>query len=137
MTLHVGSEHAEALQAMINGLPAYLKAPSADHLTANDYPYVILWVPGGVVSSDRLAVAPHRRDIRFQTTTVAIADDQVRWAVAKVRDSLAMQRPDVDGWQCSRIDHPSNMAATEDDSVPDRTIFTAMDSWHFVATRVS
>lgn len=134
MTLHTGSEHAEALQAMVVGLPAYLYAPASDKLTDDDYPYVILWVPGGVVSSERLALSPHKRDIRFQTTVVALSDDQARWAVAKVRDSLAMRRPTVAGWQCSRIEHVSNVAASRDDSVADRQVYTSLDFWHFVTT---
>lgn len=137
MTLHQGSEHAEALQAMITGLPAYLSAPTTDHFTDADWPFVILWVPGGVVSSERLALSPHKRDIRFQTTTVALRDDQARWAVAKVRDSLAMARPVVAGWQCSRIEHVSDIAASEDDSVAGRTVLTAMDFWHFTTSRVA
>ena len=137
MTLHGGSEHAEALQAMIVGLPAYLAAPTSDKFTDKNYPYVILWVPGGVVSSERLALGPHRRDIRFQSTVVATSDDQARWAVAKVRDSLAMRRPVVTGWQCNRIEHTSDIAAAEDDSVAGRKVFTSLDFWHFVTSRVS
>lgn len=137
MTLHAGSEHAEALRALVIGLPSYLAAPVSDKFTDADYPYVILWVPGGRVSSERLALAPHRRDIRFQSTVVATSDDQARWAVAKVRDSLAMARPVVASWTCSRIEHTSDVAASEDDSVAGRKVFTALDFWHFVARRIS
>lgn len=137
MTLHVGSEHAEALQAMIVGLPAYLYAPASDKFDDDDYPYVILWVPGGIVSSERLALAPHRRDIRFQSTIVATSDDQARWAVSHVRDSLALQRPTLTGWQCSRIEHVSDMAAAPDDTVPGRQVLTSLDFWHFVTSRVA
>lgn len=135
MTLHTGSEHAEALQAMVVGLPAYLSAPASDKLTDDAYPYVILWVPGGVVSSERLAPSPHKRDIRFQSTVVALSDDQARWGVAKVRDALAMQRPVVAGWECDRIGHTSDVASSEDDSVAGRIVFTAIDFWHFVTRR--
>lgn len=137
MTLHAGSEHAEALQAMVTDLPAYLAAPASDHFTDGDYPYVILWVPGGVVSSERLGLAPHRRDIRFQSTVVALSDDQARWGAARVRDALAMRRPIVAGWQCSRIEHSSGIAAAQDDTVPGRSVFTVIDFWHVVTSRVA
>lgn len=129
MTLQYGSEHANAIAALIASMPTYLNAPDPATLTDAQFPYVVLIVPDGVRTSERLAGRPDQRTVYFQTRVVGFRDDQVRWAQAKVADALAGARPGVAGFGSNVIHKTSSIAPARDDDAGARSIFTAVDTW--------
>lgn len=128
-TLVYGSEHVTALAALITALPAFPGAPSVEDLSDDDFPYVVLYVPPGVRSTSRMGGRHTDRTLYFQTTVVAISDDQARWAQGKVSDALAGAKVTVPGRSSSYVRSIASNAATKDQSVKNRTVWTGIDNW--------
>lgn len=133
MSLQYGSEHAHALAALVTSMPVFLDAPDPSSFSDDsDFPYVVLSVPDGVRSSERLAGRPDQRAVYFQTRVVAFRDDQARWAQAKIADALAGARPVIPGRGSNVVKAIASTPSTPDGSAGDRTIYTATNNWSLV-----
>lgn len=133
MTLTYGSECANAIAALIVSMPVHLSAPDPSSFEDSDFPYVVLSVPDGVRSTDRLAGRPDQAAVYFLARVVAITDDQSRWAQAKVADALAGARPVIAGRGVNVVKNiATSTAVVTDGAAGDNTIFTATSNWSLV-----
>jgi hypothetical protein len=126
---------AEHVAAVISRLSAQnLKGGAHDSTpAAPTYPYVVVYADGGVKSSDREADERIQHTQGWQTTVVGISAAQCRAALDRVTGSLENWRPEVTGWTCSKVEHPTTQPIRPDESLPDRVVFYATDQWSFVA----
>lgn len=97
------------------------------------YPYVVIYMDGGVGFADREADRNVRRTIRFQTTTVGASPGQCRAALDRVVGALEEWVPTVTGRSCSEVEHLGAQPIRPDEELADRTVFYATDQWSFVS----
>lgn len=126
--------HGDAIAALLSGVTVAQDPPDPAKLAASAFPYVVLYLPPGVHSSERLASAAHRADIDFRTVCVATSTAQLDYLRAFVVARLALRRPVVPGRICSQIGHLSSLPATVDPDVPERRLWIGGDSWELVST---
>jgi len=97
------------------------------------YPYVVVYAGAGVRDSDREGDVRVRRTLDWQTTTVGASAAQCRAALKRVVDALEDWAPTVPDRDCSKVEHPISRPMFEDDTLPDRVVYTAVDQWSVVS----
>ena len=128
----MSAEHVAAVVARLSA--QNLKGGAHDSTPpAPVYPYVVVYADGGVKSSDREADERLTHTQGWQTTVVGRSAEQCRAALDRVTGCLENWRPEVAGWTCSKVEHPTTQPIRPDESLPDRVVFYATDQWSFVA----
>lgn len=128
----MSADEAAAVLTRLGGLS--LAGGAADATPdAPSYPYVVVYMDGGVGYSDRESDQSVRRTVHYQTTTVGASSAQARAALDLVVAALEDWAPTVTGRTCSRTVHLSSQPVRPDDSLPDRVVFFATDQWSFVS----
>lgn len=121
---------------------------SPESLPVEAFPYVVVYLPPGLSTTDVAINVPHRLDIDFRTVCVALPDEpadgeppadasQMTWIRDRVTRRLAMLRPVVDGRDCTHIEHIASLLPTDDSDVPGRRVLIGGDSWTFVSRVVA
>lgn len=110
---------------------------SPESLPTQAFPYVVVHLPPGLVTTDVAVNLPHRVDLDFRTVCVALLEDQLDWVRDRVVSRLALRRPVVEGRDCTHIRHIGSMPMTADADVPDRRVLNGPDSWEFVSRAVA
>lgn len=133
--MSVTTEHARALAAMIatqTRAKVYLSRPQDPKPV--DFPYVVLSMAPSGLDTDRLAAAPHRADVSFQTTSVGLTVESAQIVGDAVQRAFALTRPIVEGRSCGRVHQTAEpYIDAQDVSLPDRTVSTVIDRWSFVS----
>lgn len=126
--------HLPAIVDLIHGVTVATEPMSSAQIVSAEssvFPYVLVAVDGGRRSSQRYTVAPHHADYTVSTVAIGLSVRQVSDARARVVNSLALARPDVDGRVVSRVEHAASLPPMRDSDVPDRVIYVASDNWTF------
>lgn len=129
------TDHARALAAMISTqtrATVHLARPQDPQPV--DFPYVVLSMAPSGLDTDRLAAAPHRAEVSFQTTSVGLTVESAQIVGDAVQRAFALNRPVVTGRSCGRVHQTSEPYIDPDDtSLPDRKVSTVIDRWSFVS----
>lgn len=101
---------------------------------ATTYPYVTTYVSSPLASMEDLGDSRSR--LVFTINTVAVGEDkaQCEALLQRVVDALYRWRPVV-GARSWRLQHTAALPPAYDDSLPDRRVWTARDSWSLSVIR--
>lgn len=101
---------------------------------SSTYPYVTTYVSSPLAPTEDFGDSRSRLVFYINTVTVGSSEAQCEALEARVVDALYRWRPTV-GARSWRVEHTAAMPVGKDDSLPDRVVWTARDSWSLSVIR--